>query len=302
MQRDDCRGHAGGDGRARGAARRALGLLAVAAAALAAGCGLESGIGRVTATSSVSEQAAGRAAAPPDLAAQAGAVQRFMRNGQPIHCGGGRSRLVALTFDDGPGRYTNAMLRELRKAGAGATFFLVGHAINRYPALPGRERAVGAIGSHTMTHPNLSDVSRAKARREIAGGRAAAQKASGGPIDLFRPPYGVRTPAIDREVRRQGMAQILWDVNSSDSRRSPPVNAREIADRVLRHVRPGSIVLMHEDRRQTVRALRAILPALAQRGLRAVTVPELLAADPPSRGQLNAGARGCAVGFASRRR
>jgi peptidoglycan/xylan/chitin deacetylase (PgdA/CDA1 family) len=233
------------------------------------------------------------AAALPDLAAQDEAVRRLAMNGQPIYCGGGRRKLVALTFDDGPGPYTGIMLRQLRAAGARATFFLVGRSVARFPQWPRRERALAAIGDHTMTHPNLPALAFAAATREIADGRAAALRAAGGPVDLFRPPYGGHDAAIDREVSGRGMAEILWDVDSTDSRISPPADFHEIAAEVRGHVRPGSIVLMHENRGQTIRAVRSILPALKRRGLRAATVPELLAADPPSAAQLDAGANGC---------
>jgi peptidoglycan/xylan/chitin deacetylase (PgdA/CDA1 family) len=229
----------------------------------------------------------------PGAAAQAAAMKRFTKLGKPIHCGGGKLPLVALTFDDGPGRYTPIMLRQLRKAGARATFFLVGRAVERFPQTPRRERALAAIGEHTMTHANLRALSPAGAREEIAGGKRAAVRAAGGPVALFRPPYGNRDQAIDREIRRQGMADILWSIDSADSRVSPPASFHEISARVRLHARPGSIVLMHENRGQTIRAVRSILPALQRRHLQPVTVPELLAADPPSLAQLRAGLNGC---------
>ena len=233
----------------------------------------------------------------PGPAAQDAAVARLARNGQPIYCGRGHKRLVALTFDDGPGRYTGFALDELRKAGARATFFLVGRSVRRFGQWPRRERELAAIGDHTMTHANLPTLSRAAARAEIAAGRRTAQHAAGIPITLFRPPYGAHDKTIDNEVRREGMAQILWDVDSTDSRISPPSGFHEISAHVRKRARPGSIVLMHENRGQTTRALRSILPALAKRRLRAVTVPELLAADPPSATQLDAGLRGCKPGW-----
>jgi peptidoglycan/xylan/chitin deacetylase (PgdA/CDA1 family) len=229
----------------------------------------------------------------PSAAAQLAAVRRLAALGRPIFCGGHRGRLVALTFDDGPGTYTRIALRELRRAGAQATFFLVGASIARYPTWPRRERGLGAIGNHTMTHPNLRSLSSAGAKAEVRSGRNAALAAAGAPVDLFRPPYGAHTTAVDQEARREGMAQILWNVDSGDSRLSPPEDYRVISANVRRGVGPGAIVLMHENRGQTIRALRAILPALQRRGLRSVTVPELLAADPPSRAQLAGGRRGC---------
>jgi peptidoglycan/xylan/chitin deacetylase (PgdA/CDA1 family) len=272
------------------------------AAVLLAFCGCGSGPssdprGGSPATTAAPRSAAAHApsnhGALPTSAAQQAAVQRFADLGRPIYCGARHGRLVALTFDDGPGQYTHVALRELRRAGARATFFLVGTSVAQYPGPPRRERELGAIGEHTMTHPHLRSLPLTAAMAEIRNGRSAALAAAGPPVDLFRPPYGEHSDAIDRELSRDGMAEILWDVDSDDSRVSPPADYREISADVRRNIRPGSIVLMHENRGQTIRALRGILPALRRRGLRSVSVPELLAADPPSAVQLAAGRRGC---------
>jgi peptidoglycan/xylan/chitin deacetylase (PgdA/CDA1 family) len=220
-------------------------------------------------------------------------ARHFAARGLPVYCGARRGHLVALTFDDGPGPYSHYVLHELRRAHDRATFFLVGRSIGFYPKGARSDRALGAIGDHTMTHPNLTLLAPAAAAAEIAHGRAAAERSSGTVVWLFRPPYGARSLSIDREIHRQGMVEILWDVDSTDSRIAPPSDFRTIAATVLRHVRPGSIVLMHDNRGQTVRALRTILPALHRRGLQAVTLPQLLAQDPPSAAQVRHGWAGC---------
>jgi peptidoglycan/xylan/chitin deacetylase (PgdA/CDA1 family) len=268
---------------------------ALAATALLAGCGGGDDPTPATRAATATTPAATTPApaALPGPAAQLAAVKRLADLGRPIYCGAGKLRLVALTFDDGPGRYTPIVLRQLREAGGRATFFLVGKSIDRFPQTPRLERERHAIGEHSMTHANLPTLARAAAKAEIAQGKAKALEAAGEPLDLFRPPYGSRTKALDREIRRQGMAQILWDVDSTDSRIAPPASFHEISARVRTFTRPGSIVLMHENRGQTVRAMRAILPALKRRHLKLVTVPELLAADPPSQAQLARGVKGC---------
>ncbi|MEY2514209.1 MAG: peptidoglycan-N-acetylglucosamine deacetylase [bacterium] len=274
----------------------ALALAAACAAVALAGCGSKSDSDRATTaprTTSTGGQQAERPAALPGRAAQDAAVKRLAALGKPIFCGAGTQPLVALTFDDGPGPYTHIALRQLREAGGRATFFLVARSIARYPQWPARERELAAIGNHTMTHPDLAAIDPAAAAAEIDGGRAAALRAAGPPVDLFRPPYGRHNAQIDEQVRDAGVAEILWDVDSADSRVSPPADFHEIAARVRRNARPGSIVLMHENRGQTIRAMRSILPALKRRRLRLVTVPELLAADPPTPAQLAKGRRGC---------
>jgi peptidoglycan/xylan/chitin deacetylase (PgdA/CDA1 family) len=291
------------------ACRRACAATALTIAALLAGCGGDPGSDDTGQPATMTQAGAPTApatttqpAALPDAAAQTAAIDRFVRNGQPIYCGGGQLPLVALTFDDGPGRYTPIVMRQLRDAGARATFFLVGRSVDRFPQTPRTERELAAIGDHSMTHPNLATLSPAAARAEIADGKAKALEAAGEPVQLFRPPYGSRTKALDREISSQGMAEILWDVDSTDSRITPPADFHEISARVRRNTRPGSIVLMHENRGQTIRAMRAILPALKRRHLQLVTVPELLAADPPSQAQLDKGRKGCKAGTADPRR
>ena len=200
--------------------------------------------------------------------------------------------MVALTFDDGPGPYTPLAIAKLRAQRLRATFFLVGKQVRAYPGLSRLERPVAAVGDHTMTHPFLPALSPAAMAQEIVGAQALIEQAAGQPVVLFRPPYEGRTPAIDRQASMQGMLEVLWNVDSGDSRGAEYAG---IERNVLAGLRPGSIVLMHENRGQTIRALPTIFAALARDGLRAVTVPELVAADPPSLAQLRAGFHGCAV-------
>lgn len=274
-------------------ARLRVGAAIAAAATLLAGCGSGStSKPPVTATAPAHPAPATRDVLP-GAGAQEASLRRLESLGRPVFCGGRHGHLVALTFDDGPGRYTHLALRELRAAGARATFFLVGDSIARFPRGADRERELAAIGDHTMSHASLTSLSFNAAMAEVRNGRDAALGAVGAPVELFRPPYGRHTDAIDEQVGRDGMVEVLWDVDSADSRASPPADYREISANVRRNIRAGSIVLMHENRGQTIRALRAILPALRRRGLRSVTVPELLAADPPSTAQLEKGRDGC---------
>jgi peptidoglycan/xylan/chitin deacetylase (PgdA/CDA1 family) len=85
---------------------------------------------------------------------------------------------------------------------------------------------------------------------------------------------------------------VLWNVDSGDSLGAEYAG---IEHNVLAGLHPGSIILMHENRGQTIRALPTIFRALQEDHLRAVTVPELVAQDPPSPAQLRAGGRGCRV-------
>jgi peptidoglycan/xylan/chitin deacetylase (PgdA/CDA1 family) len=223
-------------------------------------------------------------------------VRALIARGQPIYCAGRRGNEVALTFDDGPGPYTRLMIAKLRKHGVGATFFIVGRNLPLLPGATRAERALGAVGDHTFTHPLLTGLEPAAAEREIVRTQAAVARASGGPVFLFRPPYGGRDARIDAIARDHGLLQILWNVDSADSLGA---NYAQIERTVIGGLRPGAIILMHENHGQTVRAMLSIFAALQRKHVRAVSVPQLLTDDPPSAAQLRAGRLGCGLGGAA---
>ena len=227
------------------------------------------------------------------VSAQLAAVRRLARFGLPVFCGGRTRRVVALTFDDGPGVYTRLAVKKLRQSRVHATFFLVGKEIRAFPGLVKLEEPLAAFGDHTMTHPFLPALAQSTMVWQIAAAQALIERTVRHPVVLFRPPYEARNVAVDREVHALGMLEILWNVDSQDS--LGDTNYVGIERNVLAGLRPGSIILMHENHGQTIRALPVILAALARRRLRAVTVPELLSADPPSPAQLRRGVAGCPV-------
>lgn len=192
------------------------------------------------------------------------AVETLARAGATVYCGGRRGRLVALTFDDGPSRYTRQVVAELRRFHARGTFFLVGSRLNYFRGALRAEAQVGVIGDHTWTHAYLRTLDKRGLREQIGRTRAAEIGRTGRRVLLFRPPYGRRTRAADAYVRGLGILQVLWDVADSGA-----------------GIRPGSIVVLHDTRPEILTLLRGILRSLRARQLRAVTVPELLANDPP---------------------
>jgi peptidoglycan/xylan/chitin deacetylase (PgdA/CDA1 family) len=226
------------------------------------------------------------------LAAEIAAVRRLAAYGLPLYCGGTQKRMVALTFDDGPGVYTHDAIKKLSEAHLHATFFLVGKEIVAWPGLAQRARPVAAFGDHTMTHPFLPALPYSEAVAEIAADQRLIERTVHEPVLLFRPPYEGHTPAIDAEVKRLGMVEVVWDTDSADSLGA---NYLGIEHNVIAGLHPGSIILMHENRGQTIRALGVIFAALRKRHLEAVTVSQLIADDPPSLAQLRKGYDGCRV-------
>jgi peptidoglycan/xylan/chitin deacetylase (PgdA/CDA1 family) len=227
-----------------------------------------------------------------ETAAQVAAVRRLAAYRLPLFCGGRSKPMVALTFDDGPGVYTHFAIRKLRAYHLEATFFLVGKEIYAWPGRAQREKPYAAFGDHTMTHPFLPALPQSEMVQQIAGAKALIERTVREPVVLFRPPYEGRSPAIQHEVTTLGMLEVLWNVDSQDSLGA---NYAGIERNVIAGLHPGSIILMHENHGQTVRAMPTIFSALARRRLEAVTVPQLVAEDPPSLHQLRAGIAGCPV-------
>ena len=231
-------------------------------------------------------------AAPRGDALGISRIKRLAKLGLPVYCGGTRGTAVAFTFDDGPGPYTYLALRKLARAHQRATFFVVGRSMNFFPGRLPRELSVAAIGDHTSSHPFLPALSPAAIYSELAQAKQKIQRASGQSVYLFRPPYGARNAIVDATAKRLGLLEVLWTVDSADSLGA---NWAGIIANVERGLRPGAIILMHENRGQTIRALTTLLPYLNSHHLRSVSLPELFASDPPSVAQLRRGPAGCGL-------
>lgn len=197
-------------------------------------------------------------------------------------------RAVALTFDDGPHpEDTPAMLDVLQRHGARGTFFFLGKNAARYPELVARVAAAGhAIGSHGWDHSSFALLT-GRARRAQLRWTAGALAPHGAP--LFRPPYGELGPAGRLDVLRLGHRLVCWDALAEDWAGDP---AGVLVDRVLRRVRPGSIVLFHDtlasavaeadrDRSASREAVESLIMRLP--GTEFLTVPDLLKLGPAVR-------------------
>ena len=231
-------------------------------------------------------------------ARQQAAIKRLLRLRLPVYCAGGKGNYVALTFDDGPSVHTPQFLDALRDAGAHATFFIVGGNMvsPEFASYARADTKLGALGDHTWSHANLVALPESQAVSEIGRAKRAIVDATHAPVQLFRPPYAARNAAIARIAASFGLVQILWNV---DSRDWTGQSADKTANIVLAGLKPGAIILMHDTRVNSVSALRdMILPVLKVRGLRAVSLPELFALDPPSEAQLrdDAARGGCSRG------
>lgn len=227
-------------------------------------------------------------------AAKRGAVAE-VRAARFVVCGPADVPAVALTFDDGPGKDTPAILDVLARHGAKATFFMVGVEVMRFREIARRVTREGhEVGNHTLTHPNLCSRRLQPGEGQNPGGRMgffedevlesaeAIAEATGVEPSLLRLPYACRAAWAEEAGCRLGMTVVRWSVDGRDWKKWGP---EAMARYYLRRAKPGAILLLHDgggDRRQTVEALKLILVGLRRRGLKAVTVGELIAPSVPA--------------------
>jgi peptidoglycan/xylan/chitin deacetylase (PgdA/CDA1 family) len=194
------------------------------------------------------------------------------------------SRQLALTYDDGPNEpHTQHLLEVLAKHNVHATFFLIGRYVRLRPQLAREISQAGhTIGNHTVTHPLLIFKSDSEIRRELTACRSAIEDVIGKHSNLFRPPFGGRRPAVLRIARELCLDTIMWNVTGYDWN---PLPAAEIERKVVKQVRGGSIILLHDgghkqmgtDRAQTVIATDHLLSRYKNEEYEFVTIPQMMA-------------------------
>jgi peptidoglycan/xylan/chitin deacetylase (PgdA/CDA1 family) len=212
-------------------------------------------------------------------------------------------KLIALTFDlcEQPGEiagYDGAIVDYLRANNVRATFFAGGKWLLTHPERSEQLMADNRfeIGSHGWGHMNVRGLSgqalsaellRPLAAYEATRARLEARQCAGNlgsvprRISLYRFPYGACNAAALSATAANGLLAVQWDVSTGDPDRNQ--SAQAITSAALRHVRPGSIVLMHANGRgyHTSEALPLLVPKLRAQGYEMVTVSELLAAGKP---------------------
>ncbi|GII31653.1 polysaccharide deacetylase family protein [Planotetraspora mira] len=194
-------------------------------------------------------------------------------------------KCVALTFDDGPGDNTGHVLDTLAAHRARATFFMLGQMVTdgtrdfvRRMVSEGHE-----LGNHSWDHPSLVGLSEGALRRELQRTQDVIQQVAGVRMRVMRPPYGSTNHEVEAMAKQEGLAQIMWDLDTLDWRDR---NAGLVAKR-SGEAKPGDIVLMHDIHPTTVEALPRLLDELDRKKFTYVTVSELIGSLTPGKAYHN---------------
>lgn len=186
-------------------------------------------------------------------------------------------KVVHLTFDDGPiPEVTPWVLEQLDRYDAKATFFCVGHNVEKHPEVYEQVVEAGHLtGNHTYNHLDGWSTDNIAYFHNI---RKAARMVNS---NLFRPPYGRILPSQAQFLKRHYQV-VLWDVLSGDF--DPELSPEDCLNNVLRHVRPGSIVVFH-DSLKSMKTLQVVLPRVLAHldalGYRFEVVPQTVDAAAP---------------------
>ena len=189
-------------------------------------------------------------------------------------------KCVALTFDDGPGPYTDRLLQILQDNDAKATFFLIGNKVAANPE--GAKRIADAgmeIGSHTWEHPNMTTIPPKDVPAQFSRASDAIESATGQRPKLVRTAGGVINDQVLAEAKKQGLADINWDVIPFDWINDANIAATRYM--LMTQIKPGSVVLFHDTYSSTVDLVYQFIPVLKANGYHLVTVSQLLGPREP---------------------
>jgi peptidoglycan/xylan/chitin deacetylase (PgdA/CDA1 family) len=187
-----------------------------------------------------------------------------------------KSKLVALTFDDGPcAPNTEQILDVLKSEKVKATFFLIGKEIERYPGIVRRIYDEGhEIGIHSYTHADFSKISLKNIREEIEKTRLAIKNAIGFSPAIFRSPAGAINLKLLWYAMFNNIKLVQWSMDVSDSFISSEKVLLTRFDNLL--LQRGDIILLHDDSANTVNALPQIISKIKEKGFSFATISSLL--------------------------
>lgn len=182
-------------------------------------------------------------------------------------------KMLAITFDDGPGNYTNRVLDVLKRNRAHATFFVIGRQVaGRADVVRRTVNEGNEIGNHSWNHASLPLVSHDQLKHEVEDTQRVIHDVAGYTPVLMRPPYGAINSEVAAYLQSQHLLPALWNVDTEDWRYP---DAQAMYDRVMQSARDGSVILLHDIHPTSVEAVERAIPALVEQGYQLVTMSQL---------------------------
>jgi peptidoglycan/xylan/chitin deacetylase (PgdA/CDA1 family) len=185
--------------------------------------------------------------------------------------------VIALTYDDGPTNYTNALLDLLERHNIPATFYVNGWRIEGNENTILRAYNMGCeIGNHSWSHAWLTSLSIDGVRNEVVSTGNAIRAITGVRPATFRPGYGAFNSNVIAVAAENRMPIINWTLHGEYDGSRYFYNANEVANHVINNTGHGEIILLHDTYGDIVSATERIINELTRRGFQFATVSELL--------------------------
>jgi len=182
--------------------------------------------------------------------------------------------MIALSFDDGPGVYTDQFLDLFEQYGIRATFCTIGNLVNTQKEALVRAVEMGCeVIGHSWDHKNLAKLDADDVRRQIMDTSNTINAVTGETVQMFRPPYGEVSQTMRDVSADLGFVLVNWSVDPEDWNTK---DSNEVYNQVMIQVKEGSIILSHEIYKSTLEAYKRLIPDLLSQGYQFVTVTELL--------------------------
>ena len=193
----------------------------------------------------------------------------------PVYYVQTEEKRVAISFDAAWGAdKTQGIMDTLKEYGANGTFFLVGFWTDKYADMVKKIDENGfEIGTHSNTHPDMTKLSAEAIKNELEASIKLITDITGKEVKLFRPPFGAYNNTLLNVADEMGLISIQWDVDTLDWK---GLSGEESCNRVLRNVRPGSIILCHNNSDHILDALPLVLDRLQKQGYTVGSVGELV--------------------------
>ncbi len=193
----------------------------------------------------------------------------------PIYNVDTEKKQVAITFDAAWGAdKTEEIIEVLNEYDVTATFFLVGFWVEEYSEIVKKIDENGfEIGTHSNTHPDMVKLDKSTMKNELEVSISKIKDITGKEVKLFRAPFGSYNNTLIETAGELGLQTIQWDVDTLDWK---GISASQVTDRVMKKVKNGSIILMHNNADYVVDSLRLCLDWLKLKGYEVTSVGELV--------------------------
>lgn len=178
--------------------------------------------------------------------------------------------MIALTYDDGPSKYTKELLDLLKENNSAATFFVLGLQVNKYQdTIVQMVEDGNQIGNHSYDHKRLTTLNDEELYNQINKTDNLIYETALYKPFVMRPPYGTTSEALTEKLQKP---IIKWSIDTRDWESR---NSQAVTDIILEKVKDGDIILMHDLYESSLEASKTVIPELIKRGYQLVTVSEL---------------------------